>query len=89
MLGVNQMRTKTNPVLNGPVSDPVSDSLVVNAQERLHNFFNNRKPKDLKKRKLGLPGCSETLKSEASLDMDQQGLMHQQSSSAPALAPLQ
>ena len=51
-------------------------------QERLHNFFNNRKPKDLKKRKMG-PGCSETMKSEASFDLDQpQGMLQGQGSSA-------
>lgn len=52
------------------------------AQERLHNFFNNRKPKDLKKRKLG---SGDLIKTEASLDSDQPaGLMHQQSSSTPS-----
>ena len=59
-------------------------------QERLHNFFNNRKPKDLKKRKLGLPSCSDTVKSEPSLDMDQQqGLLQHQQSTAPGHLSLQ
>ncbi|KAL3144438.1 hypothetical protein ABBQ32_004183 [Trebouxia sp. C0010 RCD-2024] len=55
------------------------------SKERLHNFFNNRKPKDLKKRKLGLPGSSDMIKTEPSLDLDQQqqAVLHQQQT-APA-----
>ncbi|KAL3154866.1 hypothetical protein ABBQ38_011408 [Trebouxia sp. C0009 RCD-2024] len=55
------------------------------SKERLHNFFNNRKPKDLKKRKLGLPGSSDTIKTEPSVDLDQQqqAVLHQQQT-APA-----
>ena len=65
------------------IARPVySVTCCAHAQERLHNFFNTRKPKDLKKRKMG-PGCSETIKSEASFDLDQpQGMLQGQGSSA-------